>query len=102
MVQRNAIREAGGTWLMIVRALISWKVTPRNAGVSKILVTAPASKSGSAGPPGPRPGPAARSLRLAQRTMPTIEQLFDQGKHVFDQGDRFLAEIGRASCRERV
>src|SRR6266705_545261 len=49
-VHRNGIREAAGTRLMIVRARTSWKVMPRKAGVSKVLLTAPASNSGSAGP----------------------------------------------------
>lgn len=45
-VHSNGIREAPGTRFRIERARISWKVMPRNSGVSNVrVVTASAAKS---------------------------------------------------------
>src|SRR5580692_5928355 len=79
---------------------------PRKPGVSNDLRTAPISNSGTAAAPGLRPDPASplaaaasSSLRLSQRTGPIVEQVFDQGKHVFDRSHRLRAE---PDSKERI
>ena len=58
MVQVNGTREAPGTLLMIDFAWISWKVIPRNSGVSTVT-----------GCPN-RPGSWPSSDRASQRIPP--------------------------------
>lgn len=62
-VHSNGMREAPGTRLRIERARTSWKVIPRNSGVSKVRVTTEAalkSAPDASGAPGP-------PVRLSQR-----------------------------------
>ena len=61
MVQRNGRREASGTRLMTERACTSRKVMPRKPGVSNVRATA--SRSNSAGGPGPPPATRMASQR---------------------------------------
>ncbi len=64
------MREASGTRLMTERACTSKNVMPRKPGVSNVRATA--SRSNSAGGPGPPPW-----IRMAsQRIHGKLEQLF--------------------------
>src|SRR5207247_8501245 len=72
------MREASGTRLMTERACTSKNVMPRKPGVSNVRATA--SRSNSAGVPGPLPW-----IRMAsQRIRGKLEQVFPLVKHQFD------------------